>query len=1114
MAWMTRQESGRREARDPTFGRQAEARRSLPVRLVGESVGAPRLIGPALQPEPLPPAESPAPEALGGLVQMRPQSRHSVADPGLPGGAPDALDSSRAGNHTWRGDRDAGARPLREARVGRTITGRLLLALLVAAVIGVVAELKTFRVQAEVFAWLDTQLQFGLADGPNNALQFPTQGPYDQRLGYARIPTYQASLLARGFDIERQALHAPALERFIAWGGSPPYREKSRAGLTIVNRNGRPIYKVAYPERAYESFEAVPPLLTASLLYIENRELLDPSQKTRNPAIEWDRFASATLGQVGRLVGFDTDAGGGSTLATQLEKFRHSKGGRTDGPVEKLRQIASASLRAYVDGPDTTEARRRIVVDYLNTTPLGGRAGFGEVNGLAAGLEAWYGADFDSVNKLLHQPLDAGEALAQQALAYKQALSLMLAQRRPQAYLIDNRDALRRLADRYLGLFLEAGVIPQALHDAALKAELSFRKEPPAAREISFVEQKASNAIRAELMAALGEASPYDLDRLDLTVETTIDGEAQAAVTDILRDLADPAQVRSRGLTGARLLGSGDPAKVVYSVTLFERSEGFNLVRVQADTLDRPFDLNRGAKLDLGSTAKLRTLTSYLQIVERLHKRHARQETYQLEAIAVEPPDVLTEWAVRYLAAAEDRRLRPMLEAAMLRSYSGNPTETFFTGGGVHEFENFNSKHDNGVYTVAESIRHSINLPFVRLMRDMVDFLIAEGGGRGRALLADKDHPARRAYLARYADQDGSVFLERFHRIYKVLEPPQARARLVDKVRHTPKRLATVFRSLEPAGDEAALGAFLKEQLGAGAPGKKRIARLYESVDPQKVSLIERAALIGVHPLELWLVSYLQQKPEATRRELLRASAAERQAVMAWLTESDERHGDQNIRIWTILEQEAMHRLHRDWQRLGYPFESLVPSFATAIGSSADRPDALSELIGIIMNDGLRLPSLRIEELRFAEQTPYETHVGPAPRRGKRVLSPAIAEILRTALQDVVENGTARRARGVLAAGDGGALPVGGKTGTGDNRFKVYGAGGVLLEDRVVNRTATFVFFLGERFFGTITAYVDGPEAADYGFTSSLPTALLRQLAPAFQTLIKAPVAATEQASG
>ncbi len=42
---------------------------------------------------------------------------------------------------------------------------------------------------------------------------------------------------------------------------------------------------------------------------------------------------------------------GGSTLATQLEKLRHSPEGRTHSPAEKLRQIASATLRSYQDGP-------------------------------------------------------------------------------------------------------------------------------------------------------------------------------------------------------------------------------------------------------------------------------------------------------------------------------------------------------------------------------------------------------------------------------------------------------------------------------------------------------------------------------------------------------------------------------------------------------------------------------------------------------------------------------------------------------------------------------------------------------------------------------------------
>ena len=61
---------------------------------------------------------------------------------------------------------------------------------------------------------------------------------------------------------------------------------------------------------------------------------------------------------------------------------------------------------------------------------------------------------------------------------------------------------------------------------------------------------------------------------------------------------------------------------------------------------------------------------------------------------------------------------------------------------------------------------------------------------------------------------------------------------------------------------------------------------------------------------------------------------------------------------------------------------------------------------------------------------------------------------------------------------DGTVIPVGGKTGTGDQRFDVYGAGGRLIESRFVNRSATFVFNIGERFFGSMTAYVHGPDAA------------------------------------
>jgi hypothetical protein len=77
-----------------------------------------------------------------------------------------------------------------------------------------------------------------------------------------------------------------------------------------------------------------------------------------------------------------------------------------------------------------------------------------------------------------------------------------------------------------------------------------------------------------------------------------------------------------------------------------------------------------------------------------------------------------------------------------------------------------------------------------------------------------------------------------------------------------------------------------------------------------------------------------------------------------------------------------------------------------------------------------------------------------------------------------------------------------GKTGTGDQRFNVFARGARLIESRKVNRTATFVFVIGDRFFGTLTAYVHEPYAARYDFTSALSVQLLKSLAPALQPLL------------
>jgi cell division protein FtsI/penicillin-binding protein 2 len=165
--------------------------------------------------------------------------------------------------------------------------------------------------------------------------------------------------------------------------------------------------------------------------------------------------------------------------------------------------------------------------------------------------------------------------------------------------------------------------------------------------------------------------------------------------------------------------------------------------------------------------------------------------------------------------------------------------------------------------------------------------------------------------------------------------------------------------------------------------------------------------------------------------------------------------------------------------------------------------------MGILIREGQRSPSVRIDSLHFAADTPYETkleHEVPAP---KQVLSPELCRVALDVLRDVVERGTAVRARGAITMPDGSKMPIGGKTGTGDNRVYSTGPDGTRTSV-AMSRTSTFVFYAGDRFFGTVVAYVEGPEADNYRFTSSLTTSILQIIGPHLTPLLEEPTAVVE----
>lgn len=1008
-------------------------------------------------------------------------------------------------------------KPRRHRRRRRIILGVFAVSGLLLS-IGVAVEMYTSRLQAAVLSRLAQEVSFRLEDGPSPAIRFPQDGPYDRRLGYVDTPLFAERLQKKGFEIVAQTRLSERALQLSGRGIAIPYREKIQAGLTLLDRLYRPVFQGNYPERVYPSFEAIPPLVVATLLFIENRELLYPASPTHNPVVEWDRLARAGLDYLAHKIDDRWQLTGGSTLATQLEKFRHSPDGRTESPKDKLKQIVSASLRVYRQGEETGEVRKQIVLNYINSIPLAAIPGYGEVNGLGDGLWYWFGADFDTVNRLLAQSSFTDRPMpdpAAWARAYRQVLSLFLAHRAPSVYLGTDQTALERQTERYLRLLADEGILTPGMRDLALQTSPPLRKQAPKPPDYSFVERKAINAVRAHLLNLLEISRLYELDRLDLTVTSTLDREMQECVTRTLRQLQDPVYAANAGLYGYRLLGQAeDPGKVVYSMTLYERGPDRNWLRIQADTWDSPLDINQGAKLELGSTAKLRTLVTYLEVIAALHQRYAGRSPAELAAVPLPSArDRLSRWALEYLSTAADTSLTGMLQAALDRGYSSNPAERFFTGGGMHTFSNFDSKDFGGFMTVRAAFYNSVNLVFIRMMRDIVHYYMYQIPGSSARVLEDLQDSTRQAYLKKFADREGRIFLRRFYQKYQGKSLEESLDILLSGRQHmTPSRLAAVFFAIKTEVGVEALGEFLYENLPNTMISDRAIQALHQRYVRADYSLGDLGYIARIHPLELWLVGYLRRHREATLSEVLEASYAERLAVYEWLFKTRRKHA-QDSRILTMLENEAFMEIHRAWKRLGYPFESLVPSYATAIGSSGDRPAALAELMGIILNDGIRNPTVQVERLHFGKDTPYETVASRTIAPGERVMAPEVARVLREMLTGVVEQGTAQRIRNTFVDANGQPVPVGGKTGTGDNRFEVYNRAGEMIASHVINRTATFAFFIGDRFYGTVTAYVPGKDAARYHFTSGLPVQVLKHLAPDLMPLLESAATPFERLS-
>ncbi|RAL23791.1 hypothetical protein DL240_06455 [Lujinxingia litoralis] len=889
-------------------------------------------------------------------------------------------------------------------------------------------EVRTSALQSA----LGAQLASGVVTSPAVALSerppalSAPGGPWDQARGYAGHLKRAERLESLGFKVVAAARPTLVTQRWAhrAWT-YPIYELRPQAGLHIDDRVGRTLEAWRFPHVIWET---PPQLARDAAIVLENRALDNRAHAYTNPAVDWTRLGVATLSQVRARVDSGHRAIGGSTLAVQMEKFRHSPGGRTHSTSEKARQTLTAWLRAYSHGRDAQSWSQQLVTDWLNSVPLGHRAGYGPIQGVAEGMWAWYGRSLNEVEWALYG--DASDA--QRAQIQRELLSLILAQQRPARYLPRGLERLESRVDGLVDDLVAAGKMPREQGYIIASRTLTLAESPrrlPVARGDTHLA-----GLSARRWSAISGEDQSSMRTRDARVQTTFDAELQQALERELGERSWPSRV---------------------SVAVYAHAPGRLEPRAIVDTDPRAVDLATEGRLDLGSTAKLRVLISYLNAVEQAY----REMRDRGRASTTDP---LGRFVARELQKNPELGLDELLQRALQRRVSADPDQVFYTGGGPHEFQNVNPGHNTRTFNVASAFVASANLPFVRVMEELVAFHAHRLFDAPIDAVLAGDHPEYEALRDQHLEMAAARLVREAYFRHHGKTPDAMVALALDGLDATPERCARLRLALLP-GAHSPPPAALRARCGAD-PGPDASPDGWDAQDP----------------LELAAIAALTQAPDASLSEVMLATREARARQIDWIdahtSALETRRG-----ITYAMEARVFELLREQWALAGYPFERLTPSLATALGSSGDRPAALARLVAAVRAGGV-VPELRmIESARLYEQTPYETWFRAAGGPAQRAFSPEVARAVEALLIRVAERGTGHASEGPWSV-DGERWEVGGKTGTSEHLLHIRDRAGRVIERRPMARSGTWVFFAGPCLIGSVVIFEQGASAAEHHF--------------------------------
>ena len=90
----------------------------------------------------------------------------------------------------------------------------------------------------------------------------------------------------------------------------------------------------------------------------------------------------------------------------------------------------------------------------------------------------------------------------------------------------------------------------------------------------------------------------------------------------------DAKWIKEKTLNGPRMLGKGDPEKIIYSFTLYEKTTQGNLLRVQTDNSNQPFNFNKKDNqftMSLGSAFRRSVNLVFIRLMRDIVNYHIFQ---------------------------------------------------------------------------------------------------------------------------------------------------------------------------------------------------------------------------------------------------------------------------------------------------------------------------------------------------------------------------------------------------------------------------------------------------------------------------------------------------------